>query len=421
MKNASTKYFHAFKINIDNCTGCTRCVSVCVTEALRVRKGKVVLDTDRCIDCGRCIEACRYNALLPISDSIEQIKSYKYKIAIIPTTYAGQFSSEIGYAKAKKSLYKLGFDEVAEEAMVTGIMNRIIRDYTRKQKIRPIISSHCPAIVRLVQLKYTSLLPNMLYIESPVSTLAMYLRDSVARKQNLKQEDIGIFLVAHCVAEVTAVHQPEGASARFINGAIASRDMFKDVVGKVKEVDDNAIELFNKGLNWAIAMQEGEAVADGDLNVLSVSGLNNVCEILTRIENQQFHEPLDFVVLRSCTAGCVGGNLNIENPFVAAARINRYLREGEYNDKIDTDFLNVYKMGGFDVLPLEPRPILLLDDDIKQALAKMKKIKAIVKQLPGLDCSACGSPSCQALAEDIVAGNSILEDCVVLFQKTEKK
>jgi len=35
-----------------------------------------------------------------------------------------------------------------------------------------------------------------------------------------------------------------------------------------------------------------------------------------------------------------------------------------------------------------------------------------LKRLPGLDCGSCGSPTCRALAEDIVQGTASETDCV---------
>ncbi|MDD4147780.1 MAG: (Fe-S)-binding protein, partial [Candidatus Cloacimonetes bacterium] len=63
---------------------------------------------------------------------------------------------------------------------------------------------------------------------------------------------------------------------------------------------------------------------------------------------------------------------------------------------------------------LAPRPIMELDKDIKKAIQKMKKINEFLTMLPGLNCSACGSPTCYALAEDIVLGKASIDDCVVL-------
>ena len=63
---------------------------------------------------------------------------------------------------------------------------------------------------------------------------------------------------------------------------------------------------------------------------------------------------------------------------------------------------------------VEYRPILKLDDDMLKALEKMHKIDGLTEELPGLDCGACGAPSCRALAE----GNAVLTDCI--FKLREK-
>ena len=40
------------------------------------------------------------------------------------------------------------------------------------------------------------------------------------------------------------------------------------------------------------------------------------------------------------------------------------------------------------------------------------KIEEIYEGLPKIDCGSCGSPSCRALAEDIVRGYADETDCV---------
>jgi len=80
----------------------------------------------------------------------------------------------------------------------------------------------------------------------------------------------------------------------------------------------------------------------------------------------------------------------------------------------------MFHNGSFDVMPLKPRSIMKLDEDIKTALIKMKELKDVVAKLPGLDCSACGNPTCSSLAEDIVKGESTIDDCVVLLRRKEE-
>lgn len=413
-------YFHALRIVENNCVGCTQCVGVCPTEALRVRDGLVRLTVDRCIDCGRCIKACRYNAVVPVADTLMQIHAYKYKVAILTSPYVAQFTDDIGYAAAKRALLHLGFDQVEEEAMVTHIMARIVRDYIHNHPQRPILSSSCPAVVRLMQLRYTSLLPYLVHVEAPAVDLAGYLRTKIMEEKGLSEDEIGIFPIVPCTAQVTSAHSPVGSKKHYVDGAIAIREIYSEVMSQLKAVqsDETPVSLFPEGLCWAVTELEAQDINDGLIRTLAVSGIDNVMEILTKIENQQFLEPYDYVVLSCCTNGCVGGVLNVENPFVATSRIKRIIRQGELkkNQRFadEEDFWQKYKSGQFDVLPLEPRPMLKLDDDIKVALSKMKQINALRRELPGLDCRACGSPTCLALAEDIVYGTAEREDCVVM-------
>ncbi len=62
-------------------------------------------------------------------------------------------------------------------------------------------------------------------------------------------------------------------------------------------------------------------------------------------------------------------------------------------------------------LDLLPRPIFRLDADPRKAEAKLAELKSIELGLPGLDCGACGAPTCRALAEDIVLGRGSEWDC----------
>ena len=62
-----------------------------------------------------------------------------------------------------------------------------------------------------------------------------------------------------------------------------------------------------------------------------------------------------------------------------------------------------------------------LDEDFSQAMEKMDRIEAIRRKLPGLDCGSCGSPTCQALAEDIVEGNARELDCLFRLKEQIKR
>ncbi len=419
MSNKKKEYYHSVYLETDKCVGCTKCVRICPTEAIRVREGKAKIDSTRCIDCGECINTCPVNAIRIISDSLDELKKYKYKLAIISASYAGQFAEDIGLEKALKALFHLGFDDIAEQAMITDITADIIRDYIRTHpKIRPILSSNCPAIVRLVQVRFPSLLSNLLHIESPISMLAKYYRDNITIEEKLKPEEIGIFLIVPSASQVTAVHQPEGTYKHLHDGAIAISDIYCKVMDIQKDLDkDNRkINSYANGLSWAVAGQEAQEIAADDIRTLAISGIHNVIDILSNIESHRLDQ-YDYIELRSCSQGCVGGSLNVENPFVAENRILNMVRSSKKLDIDNNYFFKLYREGYFDVIPLEPRSIMELDKDIKKAIGLMKKVKETLNKLPGLDCGVCGSPTCKALAEDIAKGNATLEDCIIRTRK----
>lgn len=65
--------------------------------------------------------------------------------------------------------------------------------------------------------------------------------------------------------------------------------------------------------------------------------------------------------------------------------------------------------------------MMQLDDDIMEAMKKFERMEEVLNSLPGLDCGACGAPSCQALAEDIVQGKATEIDCIYRLRASVKK
>ena len=45
----------------------------------------------------------------------------------------------------------------------------------------------------------------------------------------------------------------------------------------------------------------------------------------------------------------------------------------------------------------------------------MARVEELTKHFPGIDCGACGAPSCSALAEDIIKGEAKETDCIYVL------
>ena len=123
---------------------------------------------------------------------------------------------------------------------------------------------------------------------------------------------------------------------------------------------------------------------------------------------------LDFVELNACSSGCVGGVLNVENPYVAAVRLKRL---GRYRP-VACNHLE-------DAIPPDAKwdrevvyaPVMQLDQNPLRAMEMLGRIQEIESRLRGLDCGSCGAPSCHALAEDIVRGYATEDSCIYVLQE----
>ena len=183
------------------------------------------------------------------------------------------------------------------------------------------------------------------------------------------------------------------------------------------EIDAHHMDAVSYTHLWA--RTGGEALAIGENEALAVDGIDNVIRVLEEIENNRLPEVRYFEGL-ACLGGCVGGPLTFENMFIARNRIrllSRMLPQTRPEQKIpDAELDDIRDAIGFEH-PLTPIENTRLDEDFKVAMEKMARIGEIRKQLPGLDCGSCGSPTCQALAEDIVQGYATELNCIHLLKE----
>lgn len=409
------EYFHSVILDEDKCIGCTNCIKRCPTEALRVKNGKARIINQRCIDCGECIRICPQHAKNSITDPINNINNFKYKIALPAPSLLGQFDDVNEPGKILSSLKLLGFDDVYEASRGADIVSHFTRETLKAPKKLPLISSSCPAIVRLIQIRFPSLIDHIVAIESPMEVSALLARQKAIEKTGLASEDIGVFFISPCPAKVTSVKMPLGNSHSNVDGVISIKAVYPCIKKNLKK-NIESLEFYDSGKAIGWARSGGETYSLGLKNYLCVDGIENVITILDEIENGKI-EGIEFIECLACINGCVGGSLNVENAFIARNRIRR-LSEKYMKQK---QILLQNKLNDFtlkEVIP--PKNILKLDDDILIAMKKMEEIDKAYEMLPDLDCSACGSPSCRALAEDIVLGYSDFDDCMVIFRDKVK-
>ncbi len=402
--------FHSVRLDSDKCQGCTNCIKRCPTQAIRVRNKKAYIISDRCIDCGECIRVCPHHAKYAVSEHFNEILNYKYRIALPAPALYGQFNNLENVDYVLTGLKRMGFDDVVEVSKGAELISSATRMMDKDLK-KPVISSACPAVVRLIRTRFPNLIGNLIPLVAPINMAAKIARENAKKKTGLSDEDIGVFFISPCPAKRTAIKAPICLDGSGINGAFAMKDIYPILFQTMDKLSPEEVEPLNDsgiiGVGWASS--GGEAAGLLKERYLAADGIENVINVLEELEDEKLND-LDFIELNCCTGGCVGGVLTVENPYVAKARIQR-LRKfmpvscNSLPEEYDVSELSWSK-------ELTPSPAMKLADNVIKAMKMMTRLREIEASLPGLDCGICGAPSCRALADDIVRGYATEEYCI---------
>ncbi len=421
------QHTHSVRLTIEKCVGCTNCIKRCPTEAIRVRDGVAHISDGRCIDCAECVRSCPHHAKRAVTDPFDMIENYKYKVALIAPSLYAQFGPPATRKNVMAAIKNIGFDDVFEVAVganiVTAATNRELNSKT-SNVVKPMISSACPVVVRLIQMKYPGLIENLLPFDSPMEITAEFAKKEIMSTLHLPAEEIGIFFISPCPAKRTAVKIPYGIEKSNVDGVIAISDAYPMILSKLEKLGVSDNHSFDTrpvagydGIRWASI--GGESIALDTDRILAVDGIHNVIDILEEIENERLKD-VDFIEANSCVGGCIGGPLTVANRYSAKTRLSRYVESAKA--KRSEDPSRIFDPGSIEIKKwtkdLYPNNALKLDKDISIALQKYETMCDIEKSLPGLDCGACGAPDCAALAEDIVRGEATETDCI--FKLKEK-
>jgi Na+-translocating ferredoxin:NAD+ oxidoreductase RNF subunit RnfB len=415
---------HSVVIDPAACIGCVACSQVCPTRAIRVKERLARVNEELCIDCGACIDACDHDAVRARTSSPADLKRFKHTVAMPSLTLYAQFDKSVPPGQVLHALRRVGFDSTCDISwmceMLTGATDAYLSECGGPW---PKISVTCPAVVRLIQLRYPDLIPHLVPLETPRELAAKLRRRRLAAELDLEPEEIGIFFITPCTAIIDSITAPEGLEASNLDGAFSIADMYGPLLKEIKADPgaDSADAISAKGLRWAMA--GGEISGMRNSNTMTVRSLRDVVYVFDRIEAGTFAS-VDFIEAYICSGGCVGGQLTLAGRHVAQRNIRQHARALGESSKVKEDKVrSMLREHFFDVeSEIHARPVRPLARDLRQAIALKREKTALLERLPGKNCGACGAPDCDTLADDVVRGQAAVEDCVfVRIEKLERE
>ena len=405
------EFVNSVHLNKDLCKGCINCIKRCPTQAIRVRKGKAVITKEFCIDCGECIRICPHHAKEAIYDSLDVLKEFDYTVALPAPSLYGQFNNLDDVDIVLSALKRMGFDDVYEVGAAAELVSEIARAYVSEHKDKwPIISTACPTVVRLIQIRFPNLIDHLLPLMPPVELGAKIACSIAMEKTGLPREKIGIIFISPCPAKVTAVKSPIGINRSEVDKVIAIKEIYPVLLPLMKESIHNTEELSRIGrigIGWGGSGGEASGLLTD--NYLAADGIENVIRVLDDLEDDKLDQ-LEFIELNACSGGCVGGVLTVENPYVAKVKLKRlrkYLPVAGTHWDDNKDSQNIYWND-----EVAYKPVFKIGNNMRESITKMSRVEELCEIFPGLDCGSCGAPTCEALAEDIVRGVAKEQDCV---------
>jgi iron only hydrogenase large subunit-like protein len=400
------------------------CMRHCPTQAIRVRHGKATISEELCVDCGRCLSVCPSGAITLIADPVTRISDFKYKVVVPATAVYSQFDPSIHPYIIHLALKKLGFDQVADVTTSSMALGDAIVEYIKGHRGRlPLISSYCPSIVRLIQVKYPDLVELIIPMDVPREMTARKMRRVLVEQSGLKSEEIGIFYIANCPAKIVSVKQPAEKAKSWFDDVFSIRDLYPALlphIATIKEEFDPS-QVPDDFTFSSSCVSTGSTIRSvRPENWLAVSGIDHVMQILDDIENSRLRNVV-YVEALAHMFGCLSGPLNIENPYVAQANSNKQKYKYEKHSRNEREDIERKLKEGYYSLesPVLPRPTEYFDTDLETSIKRMKERERVFQKLRQIDCGCCGSPTCKAFSEDFVRGEVKLTDCIFLSQRSE--
>jgi DNA-binding NtrC family response regulator/iron only hydrogenase large subunit-like protein len=394
----------------DKCRKCYSCVRSCPVKAIKVESSFSEIIFDRCIGCGNCLSNCPQRAKI-VTDKValteRMLVSGQQVIAVLGCSFPSYFHNVLP-GQLVNGLKQLGFSEVHEGALGVELIAPHYAEAMEKAAA-PLISSHCPAVVDLIERHYPKLLNNLVGVVSPMIAIGRFLKETLG-------SDAKIVYLSSCIAAKFEINSAETTGA--IDIVLTYReleDMFKNRSLSIATMPEKPFDGIRPHLGRLYPISEGTFKAFSiatdplDTEIVTAEGEVNVMEIIRDFAAGRISPRI--ADIRFCYDGCVGGpgrnkeltgftkrNMIISHfkrdaPYLTAPH---YTREAAL-PPLYRSFSNKYAK---------------LDSPKGNAIKKILQASNKFARNDELNCRACGYRTCREYALAVYQGLATMEMCL---------
>ncbi|MDO9067397.1 MAG: sigma 54-interacting transcriptional regulator [Deltaproteobacteria bacterium] len=394
----------------DKCRKCYTCVRNCPVKAIKGEANHTEIIYERCIGCGKCVNNCPQKAKI-FNDKIASMERLLASGQLVVAVLGGAFRAffhNVSPNQLVAGLKKLGFAEVHEGAYGVEL---VAIEYVSAMEVAttPLISSHCPAIVDLIERHYPKLIDNLIEVVSPMVAMGRFLKGVLGA-------EVKVVYISSCIGAKLEIESEE------IRGAIdivltcqELHSMFKSRSIDISTLKEEAFDGIQPYLGRLFPITEGSfrvlpIVSDLlDGKVVTATGEVNVMEIISDLAQGRITPKI--ADIRFCYNGCIGG------PGMSSELTSFFKR----NLVISHFKSDVPYMTSAHYLDMKITPHLARSFSSKYIKLKAPKAADITKilhatnkfaQKDELNCSACGYKTCREYSVAVHQGLANLEMCL---------
>ena len=394
----------------DKCRKCYSCVRSCPVKAIKVDRNYATIMFDRCIGCGNCLSNCPQKAKIVCDKAAvteRLLASDQPVIAVLGCSFPA-FFHYMSPGQLVAGLKRLGFAEVHEGSYGAEL---IAASYAKamEQATAPLISSHCPAVVDMIERHYPKLIKNLAGVVSPMVAMGRYLKAVHGHSARV------VYLSSCIAAKFEAQAAETGGAIDIVLTYKELEGLFRSRGISVPVLKEEPFDGVRPHLGRLFPISEGTFKAFSlatdplDCEIVTAEGEVNVMGIIRDLASGRMTPRI--ADIRFCYDGCIGGpgrNKELTRFYKRNLVIGHFKREVPYKTaprylkkniacSLTRDFANKHVK-----LPT-PRT-----SDIRKILQDTNKFG--VKD--ELNCRACGYRTCREFAVAVFQGLADLEMCL---------